>query len=254
MQMAQSGRPALILLEDQPAGIDGLGVCKRLRSDLNPNFRNVPIVIVADREKTSEGNAAGVTQWLLTPFSVQYAKAQIQSWLLRYACRWLRAPLPPDEDKRLAALRGLSILDTQPEERFDRITRLAAAIGNVPIVMVSLVDENRQWFKSCLGLGNRETSRELSFCAHAVSGRTPVIVPDTLLDNRFADNLLVVGEPRIRFYAGFPVFHTDGSCLGTLCLIDTRPRQFPKETLQRFEDLASLVQRELNSSPRHAAA
>jgi GAF domain-containing protein len=148
----------------------------------------------------------------------------------------------------------LSILDTQSEERFDRITRVAAAVGDVPIALVSLVDHDRQWFKSCHGLSVTETSRELSFCGHVVMTRAPVIVPDTLLDDRFADNPLVTGEPRVRFYAGFPIFYTDGSCLGTLCLIDTRPRQFPAATLQRFEDLASLVQQELNSSPQQTAA
>src|SRR5438132_9502233 len=166
----------------------------------------------------------------------------------------MRASLPGYVQKRMAALRELSILDTQPEERFDRITRIAAAVGDVPIALVSLVDHDRQWFKSCHGLSVTETPRELSFCGHDVLNRAPVIVPDTLLDDRFADNPLVTGEPRVRFYAGFPVFYTDGSCLGTLCLIDTRPRQFPAATLQRFEDLAGLVQQELNSSPQKTAA
>jgi GAF domain-containing protein len=209
--------------------------------------------MVAERERIVAGQAAGVTEWLLTPFSVQYARARIKAWLLRSACRWVRATLPPDEDRRLAALRELSILDTQSEERFDRITRLAASVGEVPIALVSLVDQNRQWFKSCIGLGARETSREVSFCAHAVMTRAPVIVPDTLQDDRFADNPLVVGEPRIRFYAGFPIFHHNGSCVGTLCLIDSRPRQFPPALIQQLEDLASMVQRELNSEPRSAA-
>jgi DNA-binding response OmpR family regulator len=254
VRMAKSARPGLILLEDKPAGIDGLSVCRRLRSEQDLHLRETPIVMVAGRERTSEGMAAGVTQWLITPFSVQYARAQIQAWLWRSACRWIRAALPADEEKRLTALRELSILDTQSEERFDRITRVAAAVGDVPIVLVSLVNHDRQWFKSCHGLGVTETSRELSFCAHVVLSRAPLIVPDTLLDDRFADNPLVTGEPRVRFYAGFPIFYTDGSCLGTLCLIDTRPRQFPAATLQRFEDLASLVQQELNSSPQQTAA
>jgi phosphoribosyl 1,2-cyclic phosphodiesterase/CheY-like chemotaxis protein len=253
VRMAKSAPPALILLEDQPAGIEGLSVCKQLRADHDPRVNDVPIIIVADRERTGEGLAAGVTRWLITPFSAQYARAQIQAWLMSAACRWTRAALPADEEKRLAALRDLAILDTRPEERFDRITRLAAAIGEVPIVLVSLVDRDRQWFKSCQGLGVTETSREASFCAHAVVSRAPLIVTDTLLDDRFADSPLVVGEPRIRFYAGFPIFHANGRCMGTLCMIDTRPRQFPAATLQRFEDLAGLVEQELNSSPRPAA-
>jgi DNA-binding response OmpR family regulator len=254
VRMAKSARPGLILLEDQPAGIDGLSVCRSLRSEQDLHLKQVPIVMVAGRERTTEGMAAGVTQWLITPFSVQYARAQIQAWLWRSASRWVRAALPAEEEKRLAALRELSILDTKPEERFDRITRVAAAVGDVPIALVSLVDHDRQWFKSCHGLSVTETSRELSFCGHVVLTRAPVIVPDTLLDDRFADNPLVTGSPRVRFYAGFPIFYTDGSCLGTLCLIDTRPRQFPAATLQRFEDLAGLVQQELNSSPQQTAA
>ena len=252
IRMAKAAPPALILLEDQPEGIDGLNVCKELRGDHDPRLADVPIVIVANRERTGEGLAAGVTRWLIAPFSAQYARAQIQAWLMSSACRWVRAALPADEEKRLAALHELAILDTEPEERFDRITRLAAAMADVPMVFVSLVDKDRQWFKSCQGLGANETSREVSFCAHAVLSRAPLIVPDTLMDDRFAENPLVVGEPRIRFYAGFPVFHMNRRCIGTLCMIDTRPRQFPPETIQRFEDLASLVQHELNSGPRPA--
>jgi phosphoribosyl 1,2-cyclic phosphodiesterase/CheY-like chemotaxis protein len=253
VRMAKSVPPSLILMEDQPGGIDGLKVCKELRADPDPRLSDAPIIIVADRERTSEGTAAGVTRWLITPFSAQYASAQIQASLVNSACRWVRAALPADEETRLAALRELSILDTRPEERFDRITRLAAAIADVPIVLVSMVDRDRQWFKSCQGIGATETSREMSFCAHAVLSRAPLIVTDTLLDDRFADNPLVVGEPRIRFYAGFPIFHANGGCMGTLCMIDTRPRYFSAETIRRFEDLASLVQQEINSGPRPAA-
>src|SRR5205085_5807171 len=117
VRMAKSARPGLILLEDQPAGFDGLSVCRGLRSEQDPHLKQVPVVMVADRERTTEGMAAGVTQWLITPFSVQYASAQLQARLWRSACRWVRAALPPDEEKRLATLSGLSLLDTQPEER-----------------------------------------------------------------------------------------------------------------------------------------
>src|SRR4029434_1482325 len=110
--MTQSARPGLILLEDQPAGIDGLSVCGRLRSEQDLHLRETPIVMVAGRERTRGGIGAGVTQSLITPFPVQYARAQIQAWLWRSACRWSRAALPADEEKRLTALRDLSILDT----------------------------------------------------------------------------------------------------------------------------------------------
>ena len=118
------------------------------------------------------------------------------------------------------------MLDTQPEDRFDRITRLAAALFNVPIALVSLVDQNRQWFKSCHGLNSnsRETSRDAAFCSHVVYNREPMIVSDTFQDPRFADSPLVTNDPRIRFYAGCPLILDDGSCVGSFCLVDTRPR------------------------------
>ena len=252
LKIVKSSSPAMIILEENPDGIDGLSVCKGLRANQDRRLGDVPIIVVSDREKTSEGKAAGVTGWLITPFSTQYAGAQIQSWLMRSVCRWVRATLPPDEDQRLASLRELSILDTPAEERFDRITRIAAALTNVPFCLISLLDLNRQWFKSCYGGDWTETSREFSFCSHVVSNRKSVIVADTYLDDRFADNPLVTGEAHVRFYAGFPIFHDDGSCLGTLCLVDIRPRILTAETIRLLEDLVSLAQQEINSSPRRA--
>ena len=248
LKMAGAAPPDLVLVDDQLSGIDGLSVCKHLRADRDERLKNVPVVMVADHERTDQGLIAGVTGWLIRPFSTQFARSHIHAWILRSVCRWSRAAVPSDEDNRLAALRELGVLDTPPEERFERITRIAADLAGVPIVLVSLVDENRQWFKSCHGLDVSETSRELSFCAHAVVSREPLIVFDTLLDDRFADNPLVTSGPRIRFYAGFPIFHKGGSCVGTLCLIDTRPRQFSHNLIQRFQDLASIVEKELNST------
>ncbi len=246
LQMAKLAPPALVVLEENLPDLDGLSVCQRLRCEADARLRNVPVIVIADREKEDEGRMAGVTHWLIKPFTAQYARAQMQAWVMRSASRWARAATPPDESRRLAALRSLAILDTPMEERFDRITRLAALLGSVPIATITLIDEDRQWFKSAVGLGNRESSRELALCAHVVSSRQPVVVADTLLDDRFAENPLVTGEPRIRAYCGFPVFHEDGSCLGTLCMIDTRPREFSEATLQRFGDLATLAEKELN--------
>ena len=112
---------------------------------------------------------------------------------------------PPDEALRLQALRGLALLDTEAEERFDRITRTAVRLFGVPTALVSLVDDCRQWFKSKQGLGVTETSRDISFCGHAILGTVALVVPDALADPRFADNPLVTGPPHIRFYAGFPL-------------------------------------------------
>jgi diguanylate cyclase (GGDEF)-like protein len=152
---------------------------------------------------------------------------------------------PIDETQRLRSLQSLKVLDTLPEERFDRFTRLATRLFNVPIALVSLVDRDRQWFKSRQGLDATETCRSISFCGHAILEQTPLIVPDSLLDPRFADNPLVTGGPAIRFYAGHPIRASDGSSVGTLCIIDTLPREFTAEDVAMLADLASMVDREL---------
>src|SRR4051794_3244171 len=117
----------------------------------------------------------------------------------------MRAPLAVDEAERLAALRRLEILDTPPEEAFDRLGRLTAAMVGTPMAVISLVDESRQWFKARLGLEATETPREIAFCAHAILGDQPLVVEDATRDPRFADNPLVTGEPFIHFYAGAPI-------------------------------------------------
>jgi len=157
----------------------------------------------------------------------------------------LAAPKPENESARVATLRTLRILDTPPEERFDRLTRLARYMFDIPIALVSLVDENRQWFKSCAGLEARETTRDVSFCAHAILNDDILLIPDARADSRFHDNPLVTGEPRIRFYAGQPLTITNGAKLGTLCLIDTRPRLFDVEQRGLLRDLAHIAEQEL---------
>jgi len=152
--------------------------------------------------------------------------------------------IPQDEQARLETLRSLNILDTLPEERFDRLTRIAKRMFGVPIALVSFVDENRQWFMSCIGLDVSETSRDVSFCGHAILGNGAFIIPDTLEDPRFADNPLVLNDPHIRFYAGCPLV-VNGYKLGTLCIIDQTPRSFGKEDIEALKDLASMVEREL---------
>ncbi len=152
------------------------------------------------------------------------------------------------EQERVKALRALGVLDTPQEDRFDRFTRIAAAAFGAPIALVSLVDADRQWFKSRTGFQTCETPRSMSFCSHAVALDDLLVVPDTHLDERFADNPLVAGEPFIRFYAGQPVHSVDGQPLGTLCIIDRAPRQFGDADKRMLRDLAQMVQDELNRS------
>ena len=156
------------------------------------------------------------------------------------------APAKPAlEDERMHALHALNILDTQPEERFDRLTRLARRLFDVPIALVSLVDSNRQWFKSCQGLAITETPRDVSFCAHAILSDQILMIPDAGSDERFQDNPLVTGEPKIRFYAGCPLKVGNGSNVGTLCLLDTRPRVLDAEERGLLRDLASMAEQEI---------
>lgn len=158
----------------------------------------------------------------------------------------MQAPEKPfNERARLEALRSLNVLDTPAEERFDRLTRLAQRMFGVSIALVSLVDEDRQWFKSRAGLEASEMPRDISFCGHAILGNDIFIVPDTTKDQRFSDNPFVINDPNIRFYAGCPLHHIDGSRLGTLCIIDTKPRILSDDDLYVLQDLAELAEREL---------
>jgi len=150
------------------------------------------------------------------------------------------------EKARLDALHALNVLETAQEERFDRLTRIAARVFNAPIALVSLVDGDRQWFKSRQGLDVCETPRSLAFCEHAVRSRELVLVPDATKDDRFKDNPLVTGDPNIRFYAGAPLFSSCGRyVLGTLCVIDTIPRLDTEPHLPILEDLAATASHEL---------
>jgi len=158
----------------------------------------------------------------------------------------IKPDIPLNEQERLETLRSLAVLDTPPEERFDRLTRMAKRLFGVPIALVSLIDENRQWFKSCVGLNASETLRDISFCGHAILGDDILVVPNAIDDIRFADNPLVTGDPHIRFYAGCPLKAPNGNKLGTLCIIDQEPRNFTEEEFKALSDLASIVEREFS--------
>lgn len=153
----------------------------------------------------------------------------------------MKAKVPTREAARLEALRQYRILDTPSEQAYDDITALAAFICDVPIALVSLVDSDRQWFKSKVGLNVDETSRDVSFCAHAILGESIMIVNDALCDHRFNDNPLVTCTPNIRFYAGVPLHTPDGYSIGTLCVIDHQPRELSDAQIKTLEALARQI-------------
>jgi phosphoribosyl 1,2-cyclic phosphodiesterase/CheY-like chemotaxis protein len=238
-------RPSLVVLEHNPPLEDGLAICRAIRQLPSAEVQSLPVIMVADREDTAAGEAAGVTEWITRPFTSSLVRTKIRAWILRQACRWKQAPVPEDEESRVAALRSLAILNTGRERRFDRITGLAAALFDVPIAMINFVSRERTWFKSCVGNASGDGPRESSFCAHVVFSRKVMIVPDMLRDPRFADNPHVIGEPYVRFYAGAPLILEDGSCVGTLCLIDMRARALEGQSISLLEDLRDLALQEL---------
>jgi len=152
----------------------------------------------------------------------------------------MKKPIAPQtEVMRINHLHSLNILDTASDLDFDRLTEFVANIFCVPIALISLVDTQRQWFKSKVGLEANETSRDISFCGHAILNDKVFIVENALLDDRFSDNPLVVDEPSIRFYAGAPLKTSKGYKIGTLCIIDTQPREFRKQDIEILEKVAS---------------
>jgi GAF domain-containing protein len=148
---------------------------------------------------------------------------------------------PANEDGRIAALEKYAILDTDPEQSFDDLTLLASFVCKTPIALISLVDEDRQWFKSRVGMDASETSRDIAFCSTAILQSDVLVVPDALLDERFRDNPLVASDPHIRFYAGAPLINEDGYALGTLCVVDRTPRELAPEQREALKALSRLV-------------
>jgi len=153
----------------------------------------------------------------------------------------MKASLPANETARLECLRRYRILDTAPEAVFDDLAALAAHVCGAPIALISLIDGERQWFKSAVGLSAREASREFAFCSHSILQQDLLVIPDALKDRRFANNPFVTSDPCIRFYAGAPLVTTDGHALGTLCVIDIVPRELGAEARKALRILSHQV-------------
>ena len=246
--LAEREKPMLVLLKD--TGDDRAAQASRAIRRLRDIGDGLPIVVVMSSEHhaRADGVDDGFTDVLVEPYSPNYARTRIRAWLMRAACRWVRPPEPNDEDRRLAATRSLGLWKTPPEERFDRIVRLAAAAFDVPIALIALMERDREWFKSCYGLEIREVLRDDSFCGHAIFERQPLVVSDALLDERFADNPYVTGFPGVRFYAGHPLILRNGCCVGTLCILDVRPRHFDNVGISLLRDLSQFAIAELERS------
>jgi phosphoribosyl 1,2-cyclic phosphodiesterase len=236
----ESASPGGVVVVDHDQDTD---VLERLRVLLDSGVR--PSVLAVTRDHPVSRFSDVVTDWLVWPATVGHVRTKLRAAVLRRACRWQCAPLPADERERLEALRALSLLDTPPEERFDRWTREACRALDVPVALVTLVDADRQWFKSRQGIPLLETPRDESLCAHAILEEEMLLVPDLLADDRFADNPCTSPPYSIRFYAGVPLVLWDGRRVGTFCVADQRPRTLDAAQLATLRHLAEQVQREL---------
>jgi GAF domain-containing protein len=237
-------RPSLLVLEDNGDTGTIASTCAAVRQ-LGQYGRELPIILVTKNEDLRKADELGINDRLVEPYSENYARTRFRAWLMRTGCRWLRPPIPDNEEARLESLYRLGLLDTPREDRFDRLTQLAARALDAPIAAITLVDRDRQWFKSTYGLDLRETPRDESFCSHVVYDGEPMVVPDTRLDPRFADNPQVANAPHVRFYAGHPVVLSDGHCVGTLCIVDIRPRDLDEIGLDQLRSLAEIVREEI---------
>lgn len=214
--------PDLVILEMDRPIIDGGALCALLRK--NPKVASVPVLLLSssmsEQDLRAKAIAVGAQGGIQGDAAAKHIVTQVETYLLRK-----RPLLTANEAQRLQNLQRYRILDTPSEPAFDDLTRVAAIVCGSPIAVMSLVDENRQWFKAKHGLDASETPREHAFCAHTIHEREILEVFDATADVRFAHNPLVTGAPNIRFYAGAPLTAPDGTAAGTLCVVDHVPRR-----------------------------
>jgi phosphoribosyl 1,2-cyclic phosphodiesterase len=239
-EAVKTQKPSLVVIAAGENAGEALSRVKSIRRLAEP-LGSLPIVLAGQRERQHGDEVPGITDRLALPFTDNYARTRLRAWLMRRACKWALPPVPLDEADRLAALHALNILDTPPDALLDSLVKLATDLFNVPIAAVTLVDRDRQWFKASRGLGERETPRDESFCAHVVADSATMLVPDAHLDSRFAENPGVSGAPHVRFYAGQPIILSEGQCIGTLCIADVRPRALSESELARLAKIAEIV-------------
>ncbi len=217
-----------------------------------PLSREVPNVVILPQHEESHwlrqslrANLLDVVTW---PCSHQYLRSRLEAWRLRQIPRWSRASAPPDEDRRLEHVRALGLLDTPPEERFERHMRLARRAFDCPVAIISLIDSDRQWLKTPSPLLDSECPRDVSVCAHTILRNGPLVIEDLTSDALFADSV-VARERHLRFYAGIPLRDGEGVAVGTLCLMDLNPRTFSDGDRSLLADMARMVERELARGP-----
>jgi phosphoribosyl 1,2-cyclic phosphodiesterase/CheY-like chemotaxis protein len=245
-ELIRTIEPGVILLEAIDDD-DGFDLVAAIRGSGSAFGRDVPLIMVGPARARWRPDAieTGITEWLVWPASPFFLRTKLRAWLLRRASRWQSPATPPDEQRRLASLHALGILDTDPEPRFDQYTAEISAALDVPIALLTLVDSDRQWFKSRRGTDIVETPRDVALCAHAILGDDVLQIDDMLNDPQFADNPMVAGDPRVRFYAGMPLTLADGSRVGTLCVADVRPRHLGAAELDELRRVARRVEVEL---------
>ena len=270
VQMANDGAAALgILAQDPPDALvvglklpilDGRQVVHAARTVVG--LLDIPIIVIApegSESQTTDLLSQGVDDVLYEPLDAGRFRARITA-VMRSRGLWseteevMRPLIPQDEAERLVEFRLSAAVDATPEERFDKISRMAQKVFAVPFAGISFVEGDRQWFKSKQGLPIGDSSRDLSFCGHAITGSEVFVVEDAVLDPRFAQNPLVLEEPRIRFYAGQPVRGPGGHNVGTLCIMDKNPREFSEDDRETLRDLGEMVERELKSKAKKKVA